>query len=319
MSYFKQVIISDTTGNTVLSDATGSLRVAKVVRLAGNAFVGSTLDPNFISSAVTGSGSATQSGGVITLVTGATANSTASIATTAVARHFGAASNEFAANIQLGDTGTANNTRRWGAFNGTTDGFYFKLSGSVLNVAAMAGGVETAIPSGSWNASQTVPALTNINLYSIIWTPARTYFFINGVLVHLMTATTAYLSGTLNLPVWIDNVNSGGSITNVSIAAGVAVIARLGEFETQPVYFHLTTAGTYVLKYSAGKLHRITLGVATGTLMTLYDNTSGSGPVITSINTPSQANALTLHYGLEFNTGLTVVSTGTWDATIIYD
>jgi hypothetical protein len=318
MSYFKQTIIADISGSTVLSDEFGSLRTAKTVRLAGNAFVGSTLDPNFIASAVTGSGSVTQSNGVVTLATGATANSTAAANTVATARHFGPASNEFLGNIQLGDTGTANNARRWGAFNGT-DGFYFKLSGSVVSVAAMIGGVETAIPSTAWNTSQTVPVLTNINLYRIVWTPARTHFFINSTLVHLMTATTAYLADTLNLPVWIDNVNSGGATANVSISAGVATIARLGESETQSVYFHLTAAGTYVLKYSAGSLHRITLGNPTGTLITVYDNTAGSGNIITVINTPSQANPVTLEYGVEFNIGLTVVSAGTWDATVVYE
>ena len=57
---------------------------------------------------------------------------------------------------------------------------------------------------------------------------------------------------------------------------------------------------------------------AGGTLVTVYDNITATAPVIAVINTPSQANPVTLMYDLAFRTGLTLVTTGTWDLTVIY-
>lgn len=89
-------------------------------------------------------------------------------------------------------------------------------------------------------------------------------------------------------------------------------------FKDVGTYGHITTAATTTFKSGAGILWRLVLGEAAGTLITIYDNTAGSGTVISVINTPAQANCVTLWYGLQFTTGLTVVSTGTWDATIVY-
>jgi hypothetical protein len=235
-----------------------------------------------------------------------------------IARFVASSENRLLARIRMGDTGTANNTRRWGPFNGT-DGCYFKLAGTALSVCTMLGGVETAVDSSAWNGDQTVPVLTELNLFEILYLLETVTFLINGVVAHTVTASPLPWTATPHLPAYADNVNVAGGSANVSMYLRDFVITRLGRLETQPIYGHVTTAATKVFKYGPGLLHRIVLGNATGTKLTVYDNTAGSGKIITSLDTPSQANPFTLEFGVVYSTGLTVVSTGTWDATIVYE
>ena len=91
----------------------------------------------------------------------------------------------------------------------------------------------------------------------------------------------------------------------------------------QPVgqnYKHVST-GTVVVKASAGYLDRIVInGGSTSATLTLYDNpTAGSGTVIAVQTLSASTNAATaVVYNLLFTTGLTVVVTGTIDATFMY-
>jgi hypothetical protein len=321
MSYWKQTTLTDIIGDLNRVSSYGEALIVEPVRLAGAAFIGTTVDPNFWTATVTGTGTVTQSNGQQVLATGATANSTAVTVTPSIARYVASSQNRFLARIQMGDTGTANNTRRWGAFNGT-DGAYFKLAGTVLSVCTMDASSETAVASTSWNGNQTVPTLTSLNFFEIVYTVATVIFLINGNVAHTVSATAAPWASTSHFPAYASNVNSGGGTANVTMDIRVLVITRLGRYETQPKYGHVTTANTYILKYGAGVLHRLTIATPTSAgsaAITVYDNTAGSGTVISVVSLPSGASAVTLEYMVPFNIGLTVVSTGTWDATVIYE
>ena len=180
VSYFEQTKVVDAAGNLVQIAPGGELTVVEPVRLAGSSFAGPSLDGNFWTSTLVGTGTAVQSNDQVVLATGATTNSSAAIASTESARFIGESLNRYSGIIQLGDTGTANNIRRWGMFNGT-DGIYFMLSGTTMNVATMKGGVETAIPSASWNLNTTFPTLTNANIYRIVYGDLTVVFYINNV------------------------------------------------------------------------------------------------------------------------------------------
>lgn len=317
MSYWKQTQIIDQSGNLVQVAPGGEVTMIEPVRLAGSSFSGPSLDSNFWTSALVGSGTAAQANDQVVLATGITANSSAAISSVESARFIGESLNRYSGIIQLGDTGTANNIRRWGMFNGT-DGIYFMLSGTTMYVATMKGGVETAVPSASWNANTTVPTLTDANIYRIIYGDLTIQFLINNVLVHKIISSAATPTNVINLTNYLGNVNSGGSTSNVSLTARVSVTQRLGKFETQPKYAHITTAGTYLLKNTAGTLHKIVMNNAGGTLVTVYDNITATAPIMAVINTPAQANPVTLSYDVAFSTGLTIVTTGTWDLTVVY-
>jgi len=318
MSYWKQTEITDILGDLAFLTQNGEQLTVVPYRAAGGVFTGTTINPYFYTVTNANGGTVTQANGLQTLATNTTANGSSQCKTTSVCRYVGWAQCVSTNRLALGDTGTANNVRRWGAFNGT-DGAYFKISGTTVYVATMAGSVETAIASSSWNQSTVVPTLTNYNRYQIIYSVNTVVFMINGVPVHISTFATSQWTNYPHLPAWMDNVNSASSTTNVTMTSKTATIYRLGMRDTQDIYAHITTAGTYNLKYSPGTLHRITLNSPSGTLITIYDNTAGSGTVIAVINTPSQANPVTLEYELEFNTGLTLVTTGTWDATISFE
>jgi hypothetical protein len=322
MSYWKQTEITDIYGFLLRGTSFGNLRTVSPVRLAGATFSGSSVSTLFYTTTVVGSGTVTQGNQAQTLATGVTANSSAEIMTTAVARYVGETPNQLVSAIQLGDTGTTNNVRRWGAYNGT-DGTYYKLSGTTLSVCTVAGGVETAVASSSWNRSTTVPTLTSLNVFEILYTVLNVYFVINGVLAHIASFPSAPWTYNLHFPTFMDNTNSGGSTTNVTMSSRGLLIERLGHFETQPRFYHITGAATSTLKGGPGVLQKVIIGTAatTGTSsLTVYDSTTGSGTVITVITLPNSASAVSLQFDLPFNIGLTIVSAGSaWDVTVIYE
>ena len=86
-------------------------------------------------------------------------------------------------------------------------------------------------------------------------------------------------------------------------------------------FSNINATGTTTIKSGAGILRRVvinTKGTGSNTL-TIYDNTSGSGTVIATIDTTDKT--ANIDYGLAFSTGLTVVdATGTSaDITVIYE
>lgn len=82
-------------------------------------------------------------------------------------------------------------------------------------------------------------------------------------------------------------------------------------------YTHITTATTTVVRTGMGVLMRVMIGtVATGTA-TLFDNTAGSGNVIGVLTYTAPGAPQVLEIDVAFNVGLTIVTTGTADLTIV--
>lgn len=316
MSFWKQIQIIDATGNLAEITPYGEQHIVEPVRIAGGVFNDSVLDPSFYAATNANGGTATVLNTVLTAATNTTANGASAVQTVQAGRFIGGTSNRFYGRISLGDTGTVNNIREWGVRGpGATNGIYFKLNGTAALVAAtMKTGVETTY-------ALTFPAgfsLTNLNLYEIDYNSGSVYFIINGTVVYTLNATAPYI-GNFQLFAFLSNTNSASSTTNVTASALQLTIYRLGKIVTQSIAGRITTAATTTFKQGPGLLHRITLNDPGGTLITIYDNTAGSGTTLAVINTPAQANPVTLQYGIQFSTGLTVVSTGTWDATIVFE
>ncbi len=91
------------------------------------------------------------------------------------------------------------------------------------------------------------------------------------------------------------------------------------KFNTQQasnLYSNITTATTTAVKSGSGVIERIVVNtVGSSSTATVYDNTAGSGTKIATINTDSLG---TYYYGARFGTGLTVVTVGTPNLTVIY-
>jgi hypothetical protein len=83
-------------------------------------------------------------------------------------------------------------------------------------------------------------------------------------------------------------------------------------------YANITSSTTTVVKSGSGVLDRIVVNTAGSThVLTIYDNTAGSG---TKIGTASANAQGTLHFNVRFATGLTIVSSGGTpaDVTVSY-
>jgi len=300
-----------------------SLRTSSLVRLVGTSFAGAK-DTNFWTETVTGSATVLQNAGRIQLSTGTTANSTAQYQSVDVGIFVAGCENVYHAVLKVGDTGTANNTRNWGAFN-ATNGMFFQLTGTTLNIVTRAASSDTAVAETSWNVSNSFVLDGNYHVWEIVYSFASIDFYIDNSLVHQIdTVETPFLfpkSQILDLPSTLQNNNTGGGATNTTLQALEVSILRLGNIVTETKFGHITTAATTILKNTPGKLHSITVNttaVATSTI-TIYDNTAGSGTVIGIITSSSGLQLTTLKYNVPFNVGLTIVSTGAWDLTISYE
>lgn len=87
-------------------------------------------------------------------------------------------------------------------------------------------------------------------------------------------------------------------------------------------FLNIVGAATTVVKSGAGHLARIVFNkkVANG-IVTMYDNTAGSGTKIGTITNPATLldNAQGLDYGCDFGTGLTIVTSAADDITVVYE
>lgn len=321
MSYLNSIILDDNYGFGVENTPMGEQRSVQPNRLVGTTFVGTTLDPNFYTATTINSATVSQANNQVALIVGTNSAGSCFLQSVRTARYTGGSSNRYRAQIMLSDTGLANNYKRWGAIDGgvtRTDGCFFELSGQTLNIATMKAGVISRSASTIWNKNTTVPTLTNVNTYEIYWTNSKIHFVINDVLMHTIAATTYTWSDTLNLKTFLENTNYGNT-TGTNLFCRVATIYRLGNLNTNPTYFHGTTAASTVLKYAAGTLNKITLNDPSGTLISIYDSIGTATNPIAVISAPAQANPVTLTYDVPFNNGLYIVSTGTWDYTVNYE
>lgn len=80
---------------------------------------------------------------------------------------------------------------------------------------------------------------------------------------------------------------------------------------------NITTATTTVVKTGPGVLVSVVLNETNAGAITIYDNTAASGTVIATI-AASATGGSTFGYLCQFTTGLTVVTAGADDITVVY-
>lgn len=311
--------IQDCYGFSVENTPNDEQRVVEPFRLCGTTFVGTTKDTNFWTETVANGGTVSQAGSQLTLATNTTANGSAVYQSIRRGRYVAGSSNRFRAQIHFGDTGEANNSRKFGAFDGT-DGCYFELDGTSLYAVVCKASTPTRVADDDWNENTVTPTLNSCNTYEIYYNNKKVYFVINSVLKHVVTASAATWSNTLSLPVYLSTTNSSDLSTNKTVLCRVASIHRLGRDKTENQYKNIAGASTTVLKYGSGKLHNIVVNKA-GTTATVYDNTAASGTTIATIDTNKTTGGVGNYtYDCPFSTGLTVVTVGAGqDITVIYE
>jgi hypothetical protein len=294
----------------------GNIKTTSQFLLVGTSFNGTTKDTNFWTEAVVGSGSVVQDG-EINLYTGTTADSSASYVSVRKSRKVPGSANQFRAVARLKTDPQANNVRRIGAYNGT-DGCYFQVNGTTFGIGTIYNSTHTVVNSGSFNgnygASVTMDTITKRLVIDI--TEFSVSFFVDDILLHKVIASSGPICSTYNLPVKMENVNSGGNTTDNSFEVMFACIQRLGNPTTSGKPVFIGTNATTILKYGAGILQRV-INVDNAGSVTIYDNTAASGTVISSIDT---AKALgTLDFQSPFSDGLTVVTALGAKITVVYE
>ena len=304
------------TAKRVGVDALSQLKVVKSVNLVGTSFSGTTKDPNFWTEVVTGSGVVSQDGEVI-LTTGITADSTAQYNSVRRARKVPGTVNQFRTVYRLQTPATGDCIRRIGAYD-NLNGAFFQIDGNTVGVGARKAGVDSIITSdfnGNYGTTYPTPVQTAKRLV-IDLTEYSFSFFINDILLHTIVASGASLCSTLDLPVRMEIINYGGNTIDNGFEVRFAGIQRLGEIETAGASKYLGANGTYVLKYGAGILQKITVTDNAGTIVA-YDNTAASGTVLASIDALKTNGTLDL--GASFYNGLTIVVAGGAKATYRYE
>jgi hypothetical protein len=80
----------------------------------------------------------------------------------------------------------------------------------------------------------------------------------------------------------------------------------------------ISTSTTTTVKTGKGVLHSIVIGTkgTSASVVTVYDNTAGSGTTLAIIDSLNQVGTYT--YDVAFATGLTVVTTGAPDLVVTY-
>ena len=328
MSYITASVLQDlVTGKTERISTQRNEVVVPMTRLVGSQFALAAKDTVFWGEAgTTGSGAVTQSYGQVALATGITADSVAQYQTLRSARYISGANNLFRGNCRV-DAAAAKNGRRWGAYD-ANNGLWFEFnaagalelhsrtngSGSPVDAAAIASGFN-----GSLGATYS-PDVNN-HTYEIQYSNSTIYWVIDDLLLHKQTVLTTPLTATMNLPVTLANINSGGGTANTTLWVRNASILRCGEPVTEPRFFHFSAANTTQLKTGAGKLHSIHINTPGGAtnVFTVYDGVGVTSAIIVIFTgTGTQGDH---QYNVEFQAGLYIVdATGTaCDATIVYE
>jgi hypothetical protein len=328
--------IEDEYGFASENTPTDEIRIAEVCRQSGSVFDlngnAGAVDANFWTAVVANNGSITQANGTAILdTTTSSANGSAVLSSVRRARYVSGSANRYRGVLTLNNSGATNNVRRWGVAYGSgfpatptiTDGLWFQLNGTQFSVnSQLANGTINSVTSfnGKMGAAYTHD-FTVAHTYEIYWTNTSAWFTVDGELLHKMTGATNPLTATKSFYIYHSSVNSGGLQTSNVLTLRTASIHRMGKEQTAPQRVLVTTANTYNFKYGPGMLQRIVIGTTSGTLMTIYDDTTGTTNVMLSIgafNTGAQG-AVCLDVGLPFFNGLKVVSTGTWSAAFIYE
>jgi hypothetical protein len=191
-----------------------------------------------------------------------------------------------------------------------------------MKIGYRAAASDTLVSSASWNILNTFVVDTNYHGYEIHMGYASVEFYIDSVLVHEINITDTLYSQELNLPVTHENINSGGGAANVSLSTILSCIHRAGKLVTAPRLKHITTATTTICKYGAGSIHSILVGSPTNSTVTIYDNTAASGAVISIIALGNNTTPFAFPFnndGASFDIGLTIVTSGTADITVLYE
>lgn len=205
------------------------------------------------------------------------------------------------------------------------------LNGIVMGATSGCSSCNIAI-TGTWSGIITVQAsIDNVNFFNVPIIDLSTGFQISTISANGNFTTPC--GGYNAVQAIMTSYSSGTAV--ITFDAGMGSQEGLYLVDPPVKYSHITGNSTTTAKSGVGRLHSISINNnTTGGLIKIYDNTSGSGTLIMTltIGTPSggllsssgQPGPVLMGplapNGLTFNTGLTIVTSGSTsnDITVIY-
>ena len=313
MSYFNEVSIQNpSTYYTESVEVTphNELKVAEKTKEVGKPFYGS-FDNNWWSSGQTGASTVVQTGGQIVL-SSIGAGNTCNLQSVRTSRYISGEANTFRAILRSNNLPQAGNTTRWGCFN-TTSGIYFGYSGATAMVGYRNNSINFEV--STFNGKGPFVLDNFYHTYEIYMSNENYYMIQDSVLIHTFVASSSPLSDTLHLPIRIENNNVGFTGTT-QIGCISASISTQGKTNTTPIKKYIQGAGTYILSRSPGVLHIININNPGGSI-SIYDDVSAVvGNLIAIMDGTSRGS---FDYFAPFFNGLTIVTSGSADVTIVYE
>ena len=324
----------ENTERHVWVNPTNELAISPVYRMVGTNFDGSTLDPNFWSDdECLRDGTVAQSNGEVKLLTNTTANGLSILQSVRRGRFVAGSAMIFEGAFSFKTAGTANNTRRVGAYTldgslDVEDGFYFQLDGTTFSIGYARDGSVTEVDSGSFNGNLGLIWTPTVDTYyklTIEYTPMGAFWYIDGKLLHKVKA--GHPSAYMTLPITMENENIGDITTEIELHSVGAYIARQGELFTNQTSKFLQGTGTTTCKRGAGVVKGIVISaVVDDTEIDFYDGTT-TGVSDTLLWASGGIQAKTDYepipvdlFGLPFSNGLTIeISEENCNVLVIYE
>ena len=335
MSYggpFTLLDIQTNTNARVLT--TKTIAVDEAVRLIGASFTNTAVttpstNDNFWSVSRGTAATVAITAGVATLTSGTTNLDWCALSSTKPGRFMPVATNLFRAQVRFPSVTATSTTAYIGAFAHTlgvpVNGYAFAVSAtgaisvqSYSNTAAVLNANSGF--NGNLGTTYTVPDV-NYHIYEIMYLLANVLFFVDGVLLHSVTPTTALFSSTtMTNPAAITVVNA--ATTSRVVNVGFASIIRFGKEKSLPVstYIPLGAPTTTVCKVGPGTLHRIIVGkTINAATISIYDAVTATNTLAVLTSGASALAPYCVELQIDFFTGLTIVTSAAQDVTAVYD
>lgn len=314
--------VDPVTNMTEFIDRFRNIRVATPKRIIGSNF-GNTIDTNYLYTITnTNGGTTTASTGVCTLACNTTANGATQFVTKGKIRYLSGRGNLFRGNARFSNLSNTNNTIQFGIIADTANYFVFQLKDGTFSCVLKRASVQTVVNNGSFNGNGTTSnvswtADTLFHSFEILYSTSKIQFIIDNAAIQTFSVTDKSLVGSVVGQLYASNVNSGGATTNNRFDILTWSGSQIGDAVNNPQYYNCNaTAETRTLKAGGGTLQSISIGRSGGAnaTLTIYDNTAGSGTVIgiwDLNNVASVVNHVMGIQGVNFNNGLTYVTSGT--------
>lgn len=220
----------------------------------------------------TAAASTATNAGAITFATGTTANSGITFTGARALIAIAGSTAVMQCGVTIPDGGTANNIRRWGAFD-ASNGYFWELDGAALYAVSRKAGVDTRVAAAA--ADMTVN-----RLYEIEYQGNTAVFLRERVAVATLSGAVALpRTANINFPLRFENVNANGSTTNVSMLVRGCSISRTAGLDPEQGFwsYYAGTSGTVVV--AAGQRVVGITAVATSNGVTMSINGIATVPI----------------------------------------